>query len=627
MNSINLGTVEEYKEALKVAEEEVRQKTHALESADRTIDFLYDISMVLSSTKDEHAIYVLLLEKSANFFGAEISILYFINEEKKLYSAVASYGITEEETRALGGSTDDLFIHETWADQNVHRYGGSGEALPTPHPALVHRFARTILIAPIGKEGGEGSMVQFVRLHDQEFTEEEEVRLAQILIPRFNLVLQTIKTRKKYEENLALAKASAGAGAESIIELEKTKRAILNLLEDTRLAEQREHAQAEELKSALEEIKHIASIADQERTTYFLLLSSIGEGVLVLDTTSKIIILNNVAEQILGFSKEELLGKLWSEKLALFDKRGEHIVIDLFSSLSPGQTSARFDVSIKQKNGSLLPITTVISKIVDTHGEYKGVIATFRDVHEDRALEEARIGFISTASHQLRTPLTSMRWFAEMLLGGDAGEITEEQRHFIERIYQGTDRMINLVSLLLQIARVEAGRIKVEPVPIDLKTITEGVVLALNAEFKAKSQHIKITATPDPLPLIPMEQDYVWQVIQNLLTNANRYSPIESTIDIAITQQGDAINYTVTDRGIGIPENQKDKIFGKFFRADNALKAVPEGSGLGLSLAKSLVEGWGGKIWFNSKEGETTFHVTIPLVGMAPHEGEVKLSV
>jgi len=125
-----------------------------------------------------------------------------------------------------------------------------------------------------------------------------------------------------------------------------------------------------------------------------------------------------------------------------------------------------------------------------------------------------------------------------------------------------------------------------------------------------------------------MDQDMLWQVVQNLLSNANRYAPSESTIFVEIVEKGEEIEYAVRDTGIGIPKDQQSRLFEKFFRADNAVSAVPEGSGLGLSLVKILVEGWGGRIWFESEQNKgTTFHFTVPIHGMKAKEGEVKLTV
>lgn len=399
-----------------------------------------------------------------------------------------------------------------------------------------------------------------------------------------------------------------------ITDQEKTtndyKKAMINLIEDARES---------------------ADLADRERNMYFLLLASIGEGVYVLDAERKLTLMNKSAEETLGYAASEVIGKKFDTVLHFIHQDKKPLEEEFWNSAFTDRQPKVLppDISVIGKDGKPVPIADVVAPVIDTKTqELKGLIVTFRDVRDERALEEARIGFISIASHQLRTPLTSMRWFAEMLMGGDAGEITDEQKHFVERIYQGTDRMISLVNFLLQIARVEAGRVKIEPLPIDLRTTTQGVVLTLKTLLDGKKQQVVIAVDPDPFPTIPLDQEVIWQVIQNLLSNANRYSPENATISVFIKKKGDLIEYSVKDQGIGIPKDQQGRLFEKFFRAENALKMVPEGSGLGLSLVKLLVEGWGGKIWFETEEGKgTTFFFTIPVSGMKAKEGEVKLSV
>jgi len=439
------------------------------------------------------------------------------------------------------------------------------------------------------------------------------------------------KTQAILEDNAKESKNKALELKEQVNETEKTKKAVLNLLEDTRAAEAKEAEQALELKKVLEKVKIFAAAADKERNMYLLLLSSIGEGVLVLDSERKITVMNRVAERTLEHKAVEVVGKNFNDVVKFIHANKEPLEETFWDEAFKSKLSITpaNDLSIIGKEGETIPIFIIVAPIIDpTTQASQGVIITFRDVRQERALEEARIGFISTASHQLRTPLTSMRWFSEMLLAGDAGAINDEQKHFVDRIYQGTDRMIALVNLLLQLARVEAGRVKVEPVPVDMKTLTEGVILTTKVNFDTKKQKIEINTNPNPLPMIPMDQDMLWQVVQNLLSNANRYAPSESTIFVEIVEKGEEIEYAVRDTGIGIPKDQQSRLFEKFFRADNAVSAVPEGSGLGLSLVKILVEGWGGRIWFESEQNKgTTFHFTVPIHGMKAKEGEVKLTV
>ena len=153
----------------------------------------------------------------------------------------------------------------------------------------------------------------------------------------------------------------------------------------------------------------------------------------------------------------------------------------------------------------------------------------------------------------------------------------------------------------------------------------------VNKEKKIKRQlryrqKIDFIVDEPSFPLIPLDQDLIWQVLQNLISNAIRYSHEKSSITVRISKTPAAIQWTIADQGIGVPKNQKWRMFEKFFRAENAANMVPEGTGLGLPLAKTLVEGWGGSIWFESDENKgTTFYVTLPLTGMRKQEGDKTL--
>lgn len=369
----------------------------------------------------------------------------------------------------------------------------------------------------------------------------------------------------------------------------------------------------------------------KEENMYQLLLSSIGEGVVVTDSNKIITLVNRAAEEALGYSATNLLGRSLSDTLTLVNSKGADYDHSFWKNVLQSKRSMipEGDISILTKDKKNIPVFLTASPIIDSEErKTKGIIITFRNVREERALEEVRVGFISTASHQLRTPLTSIRWFSEMLLGGDAGELNEEQKHFVQRVYQGTERMISLVNLLLRLARVEAGRVRVEPVPTNLKTLIETVASSLRMLSDERHQKVEISSNPARLSSLNLDQEMVWHVVQNLLSNAIRYGNPGSVIHIDVQEEDEYITCSVRDAGMGIPKVQQHRLFEKFFRADNAIEAVPEGSGLGLPLVKSLVEGWGGKIWFESVENTgSTFSFTIPRSGMKQRGGEVRLTI
>ncbi len=387
--------------------------------------------------------------------------------------------------------------------------------------------------------------------------------------------------------------------------------------------------------NVLEDARELERQLTKERDRAQAIIASMGEGLFVVDKEYRIVLMNQAAEKLLGISIDDSIGKDLAELISI-DKDGKKLSRDerpVGRTLKSGEwiaygLSDNVQVTVKSGVKFFIELSTAPLMREGAANEVTGAVVIFRNINEEKKLDDSKTGFISIASHQLRTPLTSMRWFSEMLLAGDAGALNDEQKHFVERVYQGTDRMIDLVNLLLQIARVEGGRIKIEPTSTDFKTLTNGVALTLKVILDQKMQTVEVVTDCDPLPLIPMDQEMVWQVVQNLLSNASRYAPEKSVITVSLAIKGLVLEYAVKDSGIGIPKDQQSKVFEKFFRADNALQLVPEGSGLGLSLVKSLVEEWGGKIWFESEENKgATFYFTVPLSGMKKKGGEVGLKV
>ncbi len=223
--------------------------------------------------------------------------------------------------------------------------------------------------------------------------------------------------------------------------------------------------------------------------------------------------------------------------------------------------------------------------------------------------------FISIAAHQIRTPLTSIM-FSSDELDKNSKSLPENERGLIQMIKTSVGKLNDFINFLLAATRHENGATRFNLTSFALNELTEELMETLDADILKKELGVTVKLTPDPLPNIYTDREAVKQVIQNLLTNAIRYSKRAGKILIDIKLKDKQIEFAVQDNGIGIPASVKDQIFIKFFRAENAKEQSRDGIGLGLSFSKSLAESWGGKIWFESKEGNgSTFYVTIPVVG------------
>ncbi len=363
-----------------------------------------------------------------------------------------------------------------------------------------------------------------------------------------------------------------------------------------------------------------------QKTRLDAIIASINEGILVIDTNMGIHLINAAAKKMLEITDIDVTGHPLNGFVKTTQK-GKSLFADahpIAKTLREGTSflgTLEDDYAFQLKSGRIIPIAFATAPLYEG-ATISGAVVAFRNITAEKQFDESRNSFISVASHQLRTPLTSMRWYVEMVRDGDAGATTEKQQDFLGEAYQGILRLTDTLDMLLALSRIESGRTKAEAKDIDLHAYMKAIVNEQAPLFAEKKLKVICSCAEGYAPHVFLDPILLRQAVLNLISNAVRYSNPEGRIEISLTSQNRSVVCSVKDEGIGIPEEYKEKIFEKFFRAKNAVSKVPEGNGLGLNLIKSLVEMWGGRVWFESParwdEGGTqtlkgsVFHFSIP---------------
>jgi signal transduction histidine kinase len=229
-----------------------------------------------------------------------------------------------------------------------------------------------------------------------------------------------------------------------------------------------------------------------------------------------------------------------------------------------------------------------------------------------KAMDETKDDFISMASHQLRTPLTSIKGYVSMVLDGDMGELNDRQRQALNQALISSQRMVFLIADLLNLSRLKTGKFVIEPSPVKLADVIEGEVNQLQETAKGRDLELSY-AKPSHFPVLVLDETKIRQVVMNFLDNAIYYTKAGGHIVVSLKETDKSIEFTATDDGIGVPKAEQHHLFNKFYRAGNARKARPDGTGLGLFMAQKVIVAQGGSILFRSTEGKgSTFGFSFP---------------
>lgn len=410
------------------------------------------------------------------------------------------------------------------------------------------------------------------------------------LAQTFNRLSASLKdARESTEENIAKQTQELKGQRDK---LEKTQRAMLNVLQDVSLDKER-----------LQHEKEKIEVIVQGMQDAFVFISSEGA----------IDIYNKTAELILGHLSSDVIGEPYLDFISLYENTEELFTID-FNDLRAGNDILAKSLFVKNVHDQMIPVRVSVSS-VRYENETIGFALLFQDVTKEREIENMKSNFVSIVSHQLRTPLSAIKWLLEMVLGKDAGDISQEQEDYLSRAYDSNERMITLVSELLKVSRLESCKIKAEPKIMDLKTVIHGVINDHKVNAKAHNCELGFSTETEEIPEIQADPTLIQNVLDNFVSNAIDYASTQkkNEIQIGVKVEKNELIVAVKDDGIGIKAEDQEKVFGMFYRGDNARKARTDGSGLGLYIARLMVELSGGKIWFESEyEKGSTFYFSLP---------------
>jgi signal transduction histidine kinase len=365
-------------------------------------------------------------------------------------------------------------------------------------------------------------------------------------------------------------------------ELETVRSALINMLED-----------AEEARKKAEE--------EKEKT--LVIITNLTDGLLVFSKNNFLSLINPQAEIYLDVRKEEVTGLFLKD---LYNFPRFRPILDLLGEKL--KTFYRKEVKIAED--LILEVSSIL--LFGAKKEKAGSLVILHDITREKMIEQMKTEFVSIAAHQLRTPLSAMKWSLEFLK--DPKISFEEKQTTLEQLYGSTERMIKLVNDLLNVSRIEEGRFVYQFKEEDIIELIKDVVEQVRPNAQKKAIKLIVKFPYVKIPLVKIDREKLSMALNNLLSNAINYSFPKGRIWVNVEEKEKEVLISVKDEGAGIPKHQQARVFTKFFRGTNVIKMETEGSGLGLYITKSIIEAHKGRIWFESEEGKgTTFYFTLPL--------------
>lgn len=357
-----------------------------------------------------------------------------------------------------------------------------------------------------------------------------------------------------------------------------------------------------------------AHAAERARSETDAVLNSVQDAIFLVGADRQVLWANQRTQEVFGVDLLRMNGFNRGEWIDAFGKvftDGEgmrSLVINTFEH--PGRPVSEI-VAIKWPVARELMMYS--APVTSQGGEYYGRVFAFRDVTKEREVDRMKTEFISLVSHEFRTPLTSIKGYTDLLTSGEVGEISEDQKEFLQIVQTNADRLMALINDLLDISRMEQGRVELREGTVDVVPLIQGSLVAMQLQVQSKQQRL-IMNLDQPLPPVRGDMARISQILTNLLSNAHKYTLAGGTITVSAAQEGEMLRVSIADTGVGLTEEEQLHLFTRFYRAKNSATQDVGGTGLGLSITRMLVEMHGGTITVQSQPGKgSTFSFTLPI--------------
>ena len=359
----------------------------------------------------------------------------------------------------------------------------------------------------------------------------------------------------------------------------------------------------------LEDVQNAQKKAEEEKNKTLAIITNFTDGLLVFNKENKLSLINPQAQNFLGISSKKIIGK------SILELTDFSVLNSLFKIFEGANKNAKkvFRKEFSLKKDLILEVSTLP---IIREKEKLGFLIILHDITREKIIERAKSDFVSLAAHQLRMPLSGIKWGLSMILEEDFGKLSKEQKDTLEKIYYTNERMIALTNNLLNITIIEEGKLLYRFAKEDIVKITKKTIYFL--KNVSQKREIKIEFLIEKkIPKVKVDKEKISFCIQNLIENAIIYNSPKGNVKIVLKYDKikKEILFSVRDTGIGVLKEEQKKLFTKFFRGSLALKKETVGSGLGLFVAKNIIEAHSGKIWFES-EGEgkgSTFYFSLPI--------------